>query len=173
MGKGSEVGYGWGVAGDVFGAVLPLCPSWNASYRATRGGRVYATRGVHAFKRDVERVLCGVRLSGLGWLGGGERLAFGVYGLGRRFTGGVRGSDSDSRLKVTKDAVFEALGLDDAAVVGDLTLVRRHVSDFSLVLVAPFRYYVVVADVFIEMERVGEPTLEAVLEAVVRRFVSA
>ena len=104
--------------------VLPLPPGVNNQY-ATVGNRRVLSREASRFKRDVRKLLLGAagdaawdemeqaRLKA-GWLG--------LY-LDFYFATPLK-RDLDGGLKITQDALCEALGLDDRRVV-DIHLVKR------------------------------------------------
>lgn len=104
--------------------VLPLPPGVNNQY-ATVGNRRVLSKEASRFKRDVKKLLQGAagdaawneteqaRLKA-GWLG----LYFDFY-----FATPLK-RDLDGGLKITQDALCEALGLDDRRVV-DIHLVKR------------------------------------------------
>jgi len=104
--------------------VLPLPPGVNNQY-ATVGNRRVLSKEASRFKRDVKKLLLGVagevardeleqaRLKA-GWLG--------LY-LDFYFATPLK-RDLDGGLKITQDALCEALGLDDRRVV-DIHLIKR------------------------------------------------
>ncbi len=104
--------------------VLPLPPSINNQY-ATVGNRRVLSKEAARFKRATKRLLLSAQ--GLAALDGAEyeRLKEGYLGLYLDFyfeTPLKR--DLDGGLKITQDALCEALGLDDRRVV-DIHLVKR------------------------------------------------
>ncbi len=104
--------------------VLPLPPGVNNQY-ATVGNRRVLSKEAARFKRTAKRLLLG--REGLAALGDEEheRLKASYLGLYLDFyfeTPLKR--DLDGGLKITQDALCEALGLDDRRVV-DIHLVKR------------------------------------------------
>ncbi|HEX5506129.1 MAG TPA: RusA family crossover junction endodeoxyribonuclease [Thermomicrobiales bacterium] len=104
--------------------VLPLPPGVNNQY-ATVGNRRVLTKEAARFKRAAKRLLLGAEGEQALGRGEEERLREGYLGLYLTFyfeTPFKR--DLDGGLKITQDAVCEALGLDDRAVV-DIHLTKR------------------------------------------------
>lgn len=104
--------------------VLPLPPSINGQY-ATVGNRRVLTKEAARFKRIAKRLLLGA--AGRSALSDDEheRLRAGYLGLylDYYFETPLK-RDLDGGLKITQDALCEALGLDDRRVV-DIHLVKR------------------------------------------------
>ena len=103
---------------------LPLPPSINNQY-ATVGNRRVLTKEAAQFKRAAKQVLLG--LAGAVALSDEEheQLRTGYLGLylDFYFTSPLK-RDLDGGLKITQDALCEALGIDDRRVV-DIHLVKR------------------------------------------------
>ncbi|CAA9571599.1 MAG: endodeoxyribonuclease RusA [uncultured Thermomicrobiales bacterium] len=103
---------------------LPLPPSVNNQY-ATVGNRRVLSKEAARFKRTVKQTFLGA--IGDAALGAGERerLQAGFLGLYLDFYFATPlKRDLDGGLKITQDALCEALGLDDRRVV-DIHLVKR------------------------------------------------
>ncbi len=104
--------------------VLPLPPGVNNQY-ATVGNRRVLSKEAARFKRAVRGMFLGA--VGEAALGTGEREALQVGFLGLYldfyFATPLK-RDLDGGLKITQDALCEALGLDDRRVV-DIHLVKR------------------------------------------------
>lgn len=103
--------------------VLPLPPSINHQY-ATVGDRRVLTKDAARFKRAVKQAVARLDTAALGEAER-EQLRDGYLGLYLDFyflTPLKR--DLDGGLKITQDALCEALGLDDRKVV-DIHLVKR------------------------------------------------
>lgn len=103
--------------------VLPLPPSINHQY-ATVGDRRVLTKDAARFKRAVKQAVARLDAAALGEAER-EQLRDGYLGLYLDFyflTPLKR--DLDGGLKITQDALCEALGLDDRKVV-DIHLVKR------------------------------------------------
>lgn len=103
--------------------VLPLPPSINHQY-ATVGDRRVLTKDAARFKRAVRQAVARLDAAALGEAER-EQLRDGYLGLYLDFyflTPLKR--DLDGGLKITQDALCEALGLDDRKVV-DIHLVKR------------------------------------------------
>ena len=103
---------------------LPLPPSVNNQY-ATVGRRRVLSKEAQRFRRDVTKLVSGLRERGE--LSAGQERAFaeellGVY-LTFYFTTPMR-RDLDGGLKIALDALAEAIGFDDRAVV-DLHLTKQ------------------------------------------------
>ena len=103
---------------------LPLPPSVNNQYVSVGRRRVLSKEAQH-FKRDVAKLVAGLRERGA--LSAGQERAFaeellGVY-LTFYYTTPMR-RDLDGGLKIALDALADALGFDDRAVV-DLHLTKQ------------------------------------------------
>ena len=104
--------------------ILPLPPSVNNQY-VTVGRRRVLSKGAQTFKRDVAKLVAGLRERGE--LAATQERAFaeellGVY-FTFYFTTPMR-RDLDGGLKIALDALATALGFDDRAVV-DLHLTKQ------------------------------------------------
>jgi len=103
---------------------LPLPPGVNNQY-VTVGRRRVLSKGAQTFKRDVAKLVAGLRERGE--LAAAQERAFaeellGVY-LTFYFTTPMR-RDLDGGLKIALDALAESLGFDDRSVV-DLHLTKQ------------------------------------------------
>jgi crossover junction endodeoxyribonuclease RusA len=104
--------------------VLPLPPGVNNQY-ATVGNRRVLSKEASRFKRDVKKLLLGVGGDAAWAETEGARLKVGWLGLYLDFYFATPlKRDLDGGLKITQDALCEALGLDDRRVV-DIHLVKR------------------------------------------------
>ena len=104
--------------------VLPLPPGVNNQY-ATVGNRRVLSKEASRFKRDVKKLLMGLAGDGARDETEGARLKVGWLGLYLDFYFATPlKRDLDGGLKITQDALCEALGLDDRRVV-DIHLVKR------------------------------------------------
>lgn len=104
--------------------VLPLPPSINSQY-ATVGNRRVLSKEASRFKRDVKKLLLGTVGDAARDETERARLGTGFLGLylDFYFTTPLK-RDLDGGLKITQDALCEALDLDDRRVV-DIHLVKR------------------------------------------------
>lgn len=100
--------------------VLPLPPSINSQY-ATVGNRRVLSQEAARFKRTTRRLLLATPLAD-DELAALKRAYLGLY-LDYYFETPLK-RDLDGGLKITQDALCEALGLDDRRVV-DIHLVKR------------------------------------------------
>ena len=104
--------------------VLPLPPGVNNQY-ATVGNRRVLSKEASRFKRDVKKLLMGTTGDAAWDETEGARLKTGWLGLYLDFYFATPlKRDLDGGLKITQDALCEALGLDDRRVV-DIHLVKR------------------------------------------------
>jgi len=104
--------------------VLPLPPGVNNQY-ATVGNRRVLSKEASRFKRDVKKLLLGAAGDAARDETEGARLKAGWLGLYLDFYFATPlKRDLDGGLKITQDALCEALGLDDRRVV-DIHLVKR------------------------------------------------
>ena len=104
--------------------VLPLPPGVNNQY-ATVGNRRVLSKEASRFKRDVKKLLMGAAGDAAWDETEGARLKAGWLGLYLDFYFATPlKRDLDGGLKITQDALCEALGLDDRRVV-DIHLVKR------------------------------------------------
>ncbi len=104
--------------------VLPLPPGVNNQY-ATVGNRRVLSKEASRFKRDVKKLLLGAAGDAAWDETEGARLKAGWLGLYLDFYFATPlKRDLDGGLKITQDALCEALGLDDRRVV-DIHLVKR------------------------------------------------
>lgn len=104
--------------------VLPLPPSVNSQY-ATVGNRRVLSKEASRFKRDVKKLLLGSAGDAAREETERARLGTGYLGLYLDFYfASPLKRDLDGGLKITQDALCEALELDDRRVV-DIHLVKR------------------------------------------------
>ena len=92
-----------------FTLTVPLPPTTNHIYRATKAGRVYMTKEARRYKTSV-----GLMARAKHWdYPAGARLA---VGLVLHFPHGKQHLDLDNRLKLLLDSCAAALGLNDSAL---------------------------------------------------------